>query len=65
MILILKILSPHQIYKKKNVGLITIINFILILTICVTLAHENDVITNYDNIINTPDTQIQEQRKSN
>ena len=44
-------------------SLILFINYYNFVTF---LAHENDVITtcNNDDIVNTPDTQIQEQKKS-
>ena len=57
MILVLKIVSPHLIYKK-NVRLLILLLFVSF------LADENDVITNNDDIINTPDIQIQKQKKS-
>ena len=59
MILVRKIVSPQLIYKTKYVRLIIIIiNFILYSF----SAQENNVITNED-IINTPDTQVQKQKK--
>ena len=66
-LLVLKILSPHLIYQKQNVRLITmsLILFINYYNFVTFLAHENDVITNNDDIVNTPDTQIQEQKKHN